>query len=700
MKEVESITSENQMSNYYFTYLVVFKSSQAKFNGPILFSSEKNNGTMHLFDEDLYSTLDSLEFIMHLPRNIFDLCNMDADLMAHSYDIQHLIVIIPESLISQSYKLDATMIMLADDCSENTEQICKASKPLLGVYHSRDASDDLLKSLWRDLVQHNKAAVEEYSVVPNIETQHLLKGELIKSLPTLFLSRQLGKVDDFFQKIYNCANIEQEIIELHWNYMSIVNTYLALEEKGIYELDDNNFHIFDKELEIEFKKLQINVIITFPGIPKRQKELGMNASTLSDVERRIIRIIGTHRAIARYGLLIELPCASETLFQKYDRLEECCKNGTNNRFVWRSLKDLGKQLNMCFKREQTCVLKRAKDITVFSDFPIGITILKNDEVPLQCYKSISYLPLTPLTICLQREMIKKNQMYFGNHCKIAIAECVPNDEESKLVYRYSSTVLWAIENMQKTYPNFSATVEHIDSIASMRRFIKRNSNVDILYISAHGSYDRSKNMAGIIVGEEFWMADEDLKTPPIVILSACHTAPRGFGCITIADMFLRKGALAVLGTFIPINAHRNLILMTRLFTYIAEAQHKNSQYKTLADAWSGIVASNAIHELMLGSKRFQKWMHENGKNGISRIKDFQLNRCVNRLRITNVYSDTIKIIKEMLAEENMQGKFDNILSQNDFFPESFFYQFLGSPENVFLYNETFDEYNKRFGTDL
>ena len=28
-------------------------------------------------------------------------------------------------------------------------------------------------------------------------------------------------------------------------------------------------------------------------------------------------------------------------------------------------------------------------------------------------------------------------------------------------------------------------------------------------------------MAGIMVGEEFWMANEDIKVPPIVILSAC-----------------------------------------------------------------------------------------------------------------------------------------------------------------------------------
>lgn len=699
MEKEELITRENQIFNCYFTYIVVFKSKTDKFEAPIVFHSE-NNGTMHLFDQDLYSTLDSLEFIMHLPRLVFDLCNMDADLMDHSYDTPHHIVIMPDSLLSQSNRLDATMIMLADDCSEISEKICKTWNPLLGVYYSKDANSSLLKKLWGELYRHNKATIKEYSVVPDIETQPLLKGELIKSLPTLFVSRQFGNIDVFLQKIYNCTNIEHTVIESHWNYISKLNAFIALEKQGIFESNNENKQVIDDQFKKEFEKLQLNVIITFPGIPKRQKELGVNASALSDVERRIIRIIGTHRAIARNGVLIELPCVPETLFQKYDRLEECCKNGTNNKFVWRCLIDLGRQLNSCFNREQTYLLKRSKHITVFSDFPLGITIFDNEEVPLHCYKSISYLPLTPLTRCMQREMLKKDQMYLGNHCKIAIAECIPNDEDNKLVYEYSSTVCWAIRDMQNKYPNLSVVVEQIDSIACMRNFIKNNLDVDVLYISAHGSYDRSRNMAGIIVGEEFWMADEGIKTPPIVILSACHTAPRGFGCITIADMFLRNGALAVLGTFIPVNAHRNLILMTRLFTYIAESQHKNSQYETLADAWSGIVASNAVHELMLESKRFHEWMHKNGKNGIPRIVDFQLNRCVKRLRTTHIYSDTIEIIKEILEEEGMQGKFDNILSQNDFFPESFFYQFLGSPENIFLYNETFDEYSKEYGADL
>ena len=155
---------------------------------------------------------------------------------------------------------------------------------------------------------------------------------------------------------------------------------------------------------------------------------------------------------------------------------------------------------------------------------------------------------------------------------------------------------------KKKYEGFSVTYQQTYSVESILEFIKNNRDADILYISAHGYYNIKQNMAGIMVGEEFWMASEDINVPPIVILSACHSSPRGMGAVNIADMFIRNGAISVLGTFIPVNAHRNLILMTRLFTYIVEAQRKSRQYKTLSDAWCGVVATNAIHELMSESK--------------------------------------------------------------------------------------------------
>lgn len=679
------------MDNANFSYLVVFKSDELNYEGPISLKPT-GNGTMHLFDEEMYPTLDALEFLLHMPRNIFDMYDIDEKLMNASHDTSHDIVIVPDKLIEKLPNINATMVILTNDCLEDIKMECERFTPTLGVYYSKELNDVLLKTLWNNL--HKQHKLKGYSTVRDIDAQLILRDEYIKALPTLFLSRQFGEINNFLTKIYNSDNLEDAIIQSHWYYLARLNTLVSLGKQGVTTAEELAKRR-KEQYEKEFKSQRVNLVFTLPGIPKRQKTLGMNSGELTDKERRIIRIIGVHRAIARNGILSELPIISERLFQEYDRLEECCKKGTNNQFIWRSLNNLGKEFESCLNTRQKWLLNCAKDITVFSDFPIGIGVMSDSEVPLQCYKSISYQPLTPLTRRLQQENLKKQQLYLGESCKIAIAECIPNDERNKDIYKTGEVLLQSLKNMQGCSKSLEISHKHICDIPTMIKFIKDNFDADILYISAHGYYDRNKNMAGIMVGNQCWMADNIINTPPIVILSACHTAPRGFGCITIADMFLRCGALVVLGIFIPVNASSNMILMTRLFTYIAEAQNKNKQYKTLSDAWSGIVASNAIHELMGRSKRFKAWMHSVGENGKAKIVDFQLYRCVGRLRLTHIYSDTIAIIKEMLAEEGMQGKFDNILSQNDYFPESVFYQMIGSPENIFLYNEIFDEYIRK-----
>lgn len=125
------------------------------------------------------------------------------------------------------------------------------------------------------------------------------------------------------------------------------------------------------------------------------------------------------------------------------------------------MSDLGKLLSSCFNCFQIEVLKRAKDITIFSDFPIGLAILENDEVPLQCYKNISYRPLTPLTRQLQLELLKKNQVYLGKKCKVAIAECIINNDENKYVYLISDLVRSTLIDMEKNMKVFQLLINKL-----------------------------------------------------------------------------------------------------------------------------------------------------------------------------------------------------------------------------------------------
>ena len=50
----------------------------------------------------------------------------------------------------------------------------------------------------------------------------------------------------------------------------------------------------------------------------------------------------------------------------------------------------------------------------------------------------------------------------------------------------------------------------------------------------------------------------------------------------------------------------------------------------------------------------------------------------------------------MLGEQGMSGKFSDVLENNDFFPESFFYQIIGDPENIILYDQKIDTLIKKY----
>lgn len=684
---------------YYFTYFIVFKSNEDDFSGPIVLfvnseaAKRNTNGTMHLLDDDLNGTLGAIEYIMHLPRTVFDIYDLDEEFMASLYDTPHKIVLIPDDeIINHNIGNESpAMFILTEDCGRDIKRNCEKRKPLLGTYYIYELNQELIKKQWEKIWMSKRNNDFKFDKVKDIDIHFRLEGEKLKALPTLYSSRQFGTTNCALSEIFNCSDVEEKCIEIQCKNISNLNTLISMKKEGITCWNDKAEKVYKSEIVKQMYKFDISVVITFPGIHKLQTKYGLSARILSENEKRAIRIMGVHRAIARGGVLIELPCIQEELYRKYGELEQRCKDGTNNKYIWKTFRDLGKLLSSYFNNFQIQVLKRAKDITIFSDFPIGLAILENDEVPLQCYKNISYRPLTPLTRQLQIELLKARKVYLGKRCKVAIAECIINNDENKYINLTSNLMHETLLDMESKYEGFSVNYQQTYNVENILEFIKNNQNADILYISAHGHYNTKQNMAGIMVGEEFWMANEDIKVPPIVILSACHSSPRGMGAVNIADMFIRNGAISVLGTFIPVNAYRNMILMTRLFTYIADVQHKNRQYKTLSDAWCGVVATNAIHELMSESESFNKWMHDTNSKGKPRIIEFQLERCVGKLRSTHIYSDTIKIIKEMLAEEGMEGKFGNILNTQDFFPESFFYQLIGYPENIFLYNDIFEE---------
>ena len=679
----------------YYSYLLVFRGESEEIKPIIGINNlEKlrldNHGRMHLFDDKLIPILPAVEYCLHMPRTEMDTYDVDTRVLDNAYDISHNIFIIPDTTPYIEYMMTKfTLIIYADNCLESVKKLAQRSENELGAMPVSDLSQELLKKHWECL--YNKRTVKNVERLKDIEKQFLLPDNKQLILPALATARQYGKADIVYNKVFNSENIFETCADVIWNQLVHHNALMSC--SAFSGSDGDMFRKMFSEGEKDAKKTtRINVVITMPGVPRRQVKLGGLNQELPADEKKVIRLLALHRAIAKEALIIEIPLVGNALYDKLNELEINCKQGTNNKYVKRTLRDIGKLFEEKLTKEQLWAIKWAKHITVFSDFPIGLSVIGDADTSLQCYKEISYRPLTPLTRCFQNEMVKHEQIYLGARCKIAFAECIPDDSQiNKLIRSTSASIIHSLKKISANNEKMEFVYAEALTVQELKDFITKNTDADVLHISAHGHYDREKNVAGLMVGQEFWMGDDnDYRVPPVVILSACHVSPRGSGTVNVADMFMRAGAEAVLGTFVPVDAQRNTILTNRLYTYINEALIGGKMYKTLSEAWSGVVATNAIHEIAASSPKFYQWIMSENDNGELRLMDFSMKRSPGRLYGSSMYKDTIEIVKEMLHEEGMDGKFDDILSQDDYFPESFFYQWIGFPENVFLYNEAFD----------
>lgn len=683
-----------------YNYFVIFREDSELNYNPIIQiipgkdQEESYRNSLHLIDPNLIDVIDILEFILHLPRLSLDLYNLDERTIDSSHDTPHMITPIPDSLflMNQSFvEEQATVIFVAKNCLPEVSDVLNKSKKNITVFAQKNLTTEVIKTVWSMLLRREGITPEHQTL--DADKHCLLKDDALKALPVVFLARQYGYVDEVLQNIFSAgpSGIDQAIYTEYAKLMTRNKTLVALDEQKVVDLDKK---VYDKEYYNQLKAFRPDVVLSLPGISSVQRKNMGNTSGLTAAEIRIIRFMGVHRAIARSAILIEHPRVSEKSFAELNKLEIYCKNDTkpNAWDIDKRLREIGQEFDSGLTDIQEQMLYRNRSLTVLSDYPIGIEIPSYQTSPLFCSSAISYRPLTPLTRSLTMECMKTPQRILSEQCRVLFVDCVEKSNRNIAVKKYSNLLVDTLKRFEQEYPRFFVDYEETNTVKELTAVLaESNKKYDILYLSAHGFSDRNSNMSGIIVGNEPWLADSnDFQVPKFVILSACHTSPRGTGSVNIADLLIRAGADAVLSTLVPVRADSNMKLMTRLFVYIAEAQRNEKQYETLADAWSGIVAGNAIHEISQSSKALSDWLHEK-RNGKPRIVELQLERAPGRLRRQNIYADTIQLIKEMMSEEGVVGKFANVLDEKRYYPESYFYQMIGYPENIILYNKYYDE---------
>ncbi|MCR5730268.1 MAG: hypothetical protein K6G20_07935 [Ruminococcus sp.] len=692
-----------------FVYLIVFhQTDSSDYGSPIVWVEKGRNPyncSTHLaFDSDMEEILPLIQYILQLPRGTVDLLEIDEETLSHCNIISHKIIIIPDTLKDSDPQFWNAIIENTDGIfiCDSVSSFLIDTKLLLGIHRSNELTNNLLKEQWKCAKSEldNTLDLIDYDPI-------LIDDTHISCLPLLFLARQLKEeqeiLKDIFQSDFNnithlCYKYLFYLIVKQQSIISLEKEYSSVHSIENTEKTDEMFHYVHDHLDdhmniIASKTRAVNTVISFTTISKRLKKLLGISSVIPLPEAKAVRLMGLHRAITENAHYIEINSQADKMYQILDEMEQQLKQptGTNNPHVWRMLREIGKQLSLLLTEEQLSVLKRSKSICAFSEYPLGLAILPNEEVPLCISHNVYNVPIIPLSRQITIELSGPEFIALYRRCSILFIECVPNDESNRYVRGLSEQLASQIKHMAKSVKNASYQYEEAQSTIELKRVLNKypKGSIDILVLSAHGFYDTESNSSGLCIGEhDTWMADEDdIRIPPVVILSACHVSPRGRNVINACDLLMRSGASVVLSTLIPISVFRNTLIYSRIFTYLFETikdSNKYKQYKTLADLWTGILATNAVNEIIVNSPKLQEWYLSENSNGIKRIEDFMLQRAKGRMRTQFIYSDTIAILKEMLKEDGLCHNFDSVLKIEQCFPESFFYQMVGYPQNVLL----------------
>lgn len=644
---------------------------------------------LHGLDPNVVPALEAIWWCLHLPPNYGHCHDLDAsNLVAiEELDGSHKILLfpswIPESQLNKISSLGTVgLVITPDNAREDGYRIARSVKPFLGLLTYSALSQDCLNGCWTKIC----AIVGDRGVRCRAPRLTPLSEGAAERLSLIFRARQFTPVGSKLQ-----SQLDKSPAQLTREALSVsqrINATALLERAGCRpeEFDSR----FPKAMETTWPHFPLTV--GSAGVASIVKKLvasvdnappsGLDTATIED-ERGAIDILVAHHAVGHSGFGMRLPDIPAKVFAMLRDLERVQHAERSNRRKNRVMLDrIGKTLGMMLTPEQQFAIRVSRTITAFTDFPWGLAILPGDSSPISTSHPVIYRPLTPLTRALQFEVSPRPSIYFGNGFSVLIAECLEDGDRIRRI----SEVGWKREAqhlVEEGAGKVKCRFEVVGCLADLHRLLDEES-YDVLIISAHGI--SNGRMAGLRIGRDNVY---DLKhgLPPVVFFSACEVWPRGGGVVSVADLALRLGALAVLGTLVPIRVTHNPFVISRIFTYIIESIHRREPHLNLADAVARALASNAVLDVLHGAPRMLQWGFSPGPHGQPCPQvEFMSTRANGRLRASHVYEDTEKILIEIAEGHGPQyGRYvREFLKNSSYVPESLFYVMIGCPEQIIL----------------
>jgi hypothetical protein len=659
----------------------------------------------HGLDHEVVAALPGLWYCLHLPNSLFELIDIPPSglVMGQSLDLGHHIVLVPVAAFTAEHvgALLAQGVPVLAVCpdellAETTERCASLGFALPPAPYSQLSSESL-EAHWRAIYELIDTDEPYLGRAPRLS--HGLEFAPA-DLPRRWLARQLDDAEE--------VGAETREPDQDMAIYRALNAQVLLRVAVRLAKDDYAPEPNDAMFAEVRERLRVPVTLAAPGVAatyvnsaydadlrgvrarKRSAVAADTWTTTTDgwddaaAELSAIRFLATHRAMARSGVGITLPPVPSEAFGLLAQLEAHMRTPRpTGKAVARLLDRLADATAHLWTPAVTAAVARASTLTAFSNFPLGLLRLPGDTAPLSARVPITYRPLLPLTRAVQAELSYVPLVDRSERVTVLLAECVPKTDPVGALSRRG----WAAaQKMLAKGVGERLAVDLVEtpSAGAVREAIVAH-RPDILIISAHGALSPARNVAGLSVGNEVVLGPGLGPLPPVVILSACHVAPRGAGTVSVVDLLLREGAIAVLGTQVPVDVRSNTMLTVRLLVNIAEVLAGRGNYgENLLQVWRHVQSGNAVLDVLAGSPSLHAWGGSRAPSGRTVLEEFMAVRSVDRLHTGDIYTDTETVLGAIADDMDLGDRVRNWFRNPGYVPESLFYAFAGSPERIQL----------------
>jgi len=679
---------------------------------PIVTSNGSDGELGLTFDEELVPALPALWYALHLPKTPWD--TVDLPLRAiRDYVGEHRahhIALIPASGL-RSHRLMQALIAGHEPaiilCPSSEMHLARAATDSYGFIRPPRNFEWLdptgLQDDWDALTNHwaetglPLSAIARDSIAPVLGPFNTANenGASVARIRKLLAKPHLAVEDGTGIG----ANATQQLYCLAW-----LDALSQLEDEGIGP-DEAEAHI-SRALRESARNMRVPLAISLPGISTRYSRLARNRGAKvsavnqtrnennpvgkgADIssERIALSLLVAHRSVANEspGLSWQEP-VPDAAFHALANLERHWADGPSPVKEEQLRRRLDATMSQIWTPTFLSLLASTSQIDAFTNFPIGLLRPPGTSAPLAARVPIAYHPIMPMTRALQIEFAPTQYVDLSHGFRVLIAECIPPDDQVGSMSRAAWKL--AAENLPDGKNLISVVREDTLSPDALRQAIKKH-RPEVLIISAHGIHAPSQNLAGLVIGETMSMGTDLGPMPPLVVLSACHSGPRGGTVVAITDLLLRAGATSIVSTLVPVDVRHNSLFMTRFLLYLSESVAGRTGHDNVLSAWHRVQTSNVIMDIVQGNDRLMNWATTK-VDGVSPLESFMTGRSRGRMSPATLYQDAEKVLLELADEQGMLSRVTAWLRTPGYLPESMMYTLVGDPAALRLQNPVVD----------